>query len=274
MGYPVIVTIHAVLDLDNVNDDFISAFHLRSALAKPFFLKRFFTVIIWLISIFADTVLCHTKTAASQLTKQYHVSKKKIHIIPACIPEKKVYNSNPKNYFLYFGYITPRKGLEHIIKAFVTFHQKDPSFRLILAGGTIPGQEKYVEELRRIIKPYQYIEFRGEMKDESKLDELYKKAYAVVNPAIINVGSSGPLYQARGYHSCILASDIDHLKEDITDHENGLLVKNTHWADAFRQISHNSKLRNKLIANTIRLAEERNPENTAKNYLQLYSSFE
>ncbi|QQS43496.1 glycosyltransferase family 4 protein [Candidatus Roizmanbacteria bacterium] len=271
LGYPVVVTIHAVLDLDNMNDDFVSAFHLKSILAKPFFLRKFFTFILWFIGLTTDGIVCHTERAVHLLEKQYRVSKKKIHVIPACIPEKKVHNRNPEKYFLYFGYITPRKGLETVISAFSDFQKKHTGYRFIIAGGTIRGQETYVESIKKLITPCPAIEFRGEIIDESELDFLYEKAYAVINPALINVGSSGPLYQARGYHSCILASDVDHLKEDISHLKNGMLIDNNHWADAFEMITNDRKLRDMLIKNTIHLAKSRNPENTAVQYFNYYS---
>ncbi len=269
--FPVVVTIHAVLDLDNLNDDFISAFHLRSFLARPFFLKRFFSMILRSIGWMADGIVCHTEHAVTLLDRQYRVSEKKVTVIPACIPEKRVHNESPENYFLYFGYITPRKGLETVISAFSDFQKKYTDYRFILAGGTIPGQEAYVETIKKRVTSYPAIEFRGEITDESELDSLYEKAYAVINPAKINVGSSGPLYQARGYHSCILASDVDHLKEDITHLENGMLVDNDHWVDAFRKIAADRELRGVLIKNTVRLALARNPKNTSNNYLKYYS---
>ncbi len=271
LGYRAVVTIHAALDLDNMNDGFVSAFHLKSILAKPFFLKTFFKTILWLIGLTADGIVCHTERAVHLLEKQYRVSKKKIHVIPACIPEKRVHNRNPEKYFLYFGYITPRKGLETVISAFSDFQKKHTGYRFILAGGTIPGQETYVDAIKKLITSCPAIEFRGEITDESELDSLYEKAYAVINPAFINVGSSGPLYQARGYHSCILASDVDHLKEDISHLKNGMLVDNGQWADAFAMITNDRKLRGMLIKNTIKLAQSRSPENTAGQYFKYYS---
>ena len=273
LGYPVVVTIHAVLDLQHLNDDFIDAFHLKSSLAKPSFLKGFFSTVLWMVSRISDGIVCHTRTAVKLLTNQYHVSKKKIHVIPACIPEKKVHSQNPEKYFLYFGYITPRKGLEMIIKAFIAFHENNNKYSLRIAGGTIPGQEQYVTHIQKQVKKYPFIKFEGEMKQEKALDRLFQNAYAVINPAKINVGSSGPLYQARGYHSCILASNVDHLREDIQDLQNGILVDNDEWKNAFEQIVSDPALRDTLIRNTIDLAHKRSPENTALQYKKYYSTF-
>ena len=82
------------------------------------------------------------------LTKDYGVQEKKIHMIRTIIPKHTLSKQKKGMYFLYFGYIVRRKGLEKLIHGFAKFHKKHPDFKLVLAGGTIRGQEKAKDEIR------------------------------------------------------------------------------------------------------------------------------
>ena len=74
----------------------------------------------------------------------YPHGQKKIKVIATAIPLVDSKKYKKEKYFLYFGYIARRKGLENLIQGFKEFCKKNPKskFKLLLAGGVIKGQEE------------------------------------------------------------------------------------------------------------------------------------
>ncbi len=273
MNIRVITTIHAAVYKKEIDERFISLFLMKKPwYIKPIILKIFFHILFTLISRVSDSIVCHSNMMKDILTKDYGVQKEKIHMIRTIIPKRTLSKQKKGTYFLYFGYIVRRKGLEKLIDGFAKFHKKHPDFKLVLAGGTIHGQEKAKDEIVSYVHSKQldaHVVFTGFV-DEDYIDELYKKAYAVVMPAYLSMGSSGPLYHAQSYGKCILASDVGHFKEDIQHEANGLLVDNDSWDAALTRVVKNTKLVASIKQGVRQRAEEKSPQIIAKQYEKLY----
>lgn len=273
-GYKVIVTIHGVVAKKQVNDGFINLFMERSLVVNSFFVKIFFGYLFRAIPFFSNAVIVHTNILKNILMSNYGISENKINVIQTAIPQKSVHAASKENYFFYFGYMVRRKGLGYVIEGFRRFIEANPStnFKFVMAGGVIRGQEKALEEIKKIIKDNK-LEERIILKgfvEEDELDALYSSATAVVIPAKISIAASGPLYHARSYGKCIIASKEGNFLEEIDDFESGILTENDKWNEAFEFIIKNPAIVEKIEMNSIKISKDRNPFETAKKHVDIY----
>jgi len=274
MRFTVVTTIHASVFKNQIDDKFVEMFHKNSKVMKPEILRWYFHFVFKSISVFSNKILVHTNLAKKILTEDYGLSDKKIVVVPIAIPQKFVYQVEKENYFFYFGYMVRRKGLGFALEGFRKYIENNPKsdFKFILAGGKIPGQEKAYDEIINIIKDNK-LEDKVIVKgfiEEKEQDSLYQKAYAVVIPAILSMGSSGPFFHANSYGKCTIASNIGHFKEDIDNNKTGVLTENDMWDKAFELIAKDKKLVQEIESNVISKAKDRSPENTAKKYMNIY----
>ncbi len=274
-GYKVVVTIHAAVYRKQVNSHFISLFTSKiSPVINPLTLALFFDYTYRTISLFTDGLICHSRMMKDILTNDWGVDPTKTYIVPTGIPPKKMSNHSKKKYFLYFGYMVRRNGLQYVLDGFSRFIKKNKKFKLILAGGTIEGQEYALEEIKNYIKKRgleKYVQMRGFI-DQDQQDALFERAYAVVIPAEISMGSSGRLYHAQSYGKCIIASRVGHFLEDIEDKKDGILIDNRHWHQAFKLVSSNRKLLSQIEENVRKKAKNKSSSHIAKRHLTVYTS--
>lgn len=274
LGFRVITTIHAAVYKQQIDQKFVLTFNQNPKLVKPLVLSLFFFYVYKFLSIFSHQIIVHTNLTKDILMQDYGVSSKKVKVIPAAIPQKTNYKVKKEPYFFYFGYMARRKGLGMALDGFVKFLKKNPNspFKFILAGGVIKGQEASLNEILKKIKRTKLqkkIIYKGFI-TEKQQDVLYQKAYAVVIPAVLSMGSSGPLYHANSYGKCVLASKIGHFLEDINDNETGILVDHKKWCEAFSYVTSYSKVIQRIEKKVVKKAKSRSPLLTAKKYLKIY----
>lgn len=274
LGLRVAVTIHAAVFKHQVTPSFIHLFTAKeSPLITPFTLTLFFSYIYRSISLFANVVICHTELMKTMLTKDWGVDIKKVRVIPTGIPQKRRYLGPKEPYFLYLGYMVRRNGLPYVIDGFAKLVRSYPTYRLVLAGGVIKGQEYAFEEIKEYIKKRgikSRVEIRGFV-EQKEQDELYKKAYAVVIPAKVSMGSSGRLYHAQSFGKCILTSNVGHFREDIRHMEDGILVDHDKWHTEFERIVKNPSLVKKIEDNVWKKAKTKSAGAIAKMHVEVYA---
>jgi glycosyltransferase involved in cell wall biosynthesis len=273
----VVVTIHAAVYKRQVTPEFISLFTSRkSPYLNTVTLKLFFMYVYKLTSIFADRIICHTYLLKDILVQDYGVNPSKISVIPTPVPKNLQPSDKKSNYFFYFGYIVRRKGLEYILQGFKKFVAKHPHYKLILAGGTIPGQEDAYREVIDLIKRLgieDTVELKGFV-EEKELRKLYTSAIAVLIPAKVSMGSSGPLYHAQSYGKCVLVSKVGHFLEDVTHLKDGMLVENDAWEQAMKYaIKHPGVIKN-IERNVYAKAKQKNPFNIGQSHIKVYKEIQ
>lgn len=274
MGVKVVTTIHASVYKNQVDDVFMKLFHQDSPFIKPFMLKLFFHCIYKSLSLFSNTLIVHTHLARDILVSDYGVDSKKLNVIPIAIPQKEINNSQKEKFFFYFGYMVRRKGLGFALEGFRRYIEENPKsdYKLILAGGVIKGQEKAYDEILEIIKQ-NHLEEKVVVKgfiEESEQDDLYRQSYAVIIPAVVSMGSSGPLFHSVSYGKAVICSKIGHFIEDIEEGKTGILMENDMWHEAFKfAVEHPEKI-TEIEKNVKEKARLRSPYATAEKYLALY----
>lgn len=273
-GIRVVTTVHAAVYKRQIDASFMKLFHQDSPFIQPFMLKLFFRYVYGFISLFSHALIVHTALTKRILIEDYGVSQEKTNVIPIAIPQKKIDNSGKEKYFFYFGYMVRRKGLGYALEGFRKFIAENPAsdYRLILAGGVIKGQEKALEEIKSMIREGGLTEkvlIKGFI-EESEQDELYRKAYAVIIPAEVSMGSSGPLFHSVSYGKAVICSKIGHFLEDIEDRRTGILIENNLWHKAFLFAVKNPEVISSIEKNTILKAQDRTPFKTAERTIATY----
>lgn len=275
-GFKTVVTIHAAVYKKQIDDEFIHLFHKNSKVMRPFILKSFFHYVFKISSVFANRVFIHTYRKLDILTHDYGVSKKKIDVVPIVIPSGKIKRYKKEPYFFYFGYMVRRKGLEYALEGFKKFVKKHPKtpYKLVMAGGVIKGQEKAFDEIKDFIKESglsKKVEIKGFIEERDQ-DALYGRAYAVIIPARVSMGSSGPLFHAMSYGKCVIASREGYFLEDIKNLKSGILTENNKWDRAFEYaVSHKSVV-SSVEKNIEKRAQAQSPDACARIYATHYES--
>lgn len=275
MGIKVVTTIHASVFKVQIDDEFVRTFHKNPKVIKPQFLIWLFQYLFLTCSLISNEIIVHSALSKKILVQDYWVDGKKVQMIKTAIPTKQTDNTNKKNYFFYFGYMVRRKGLEFLLRGFARFIRKHPDtgFKLVLAGGTIKGQESALDEVKQLIKALDLrntVEIKGYI-EEKQQDKLYQHAYAVVIPAIFSMGSSGPLYHAFSYAKCVIATKMGHFLYDIQEKKTGLLTSNDKWAEALEFAVKHPNLISKIEEQVEKEKADRTPYSTALKYLKVYN---
>ncbi len=276
MGIKVVTTLHATAFMSQINKEFVHIFNkANSIVMQPIVFKLLFMYTFALSSLFSDQIIVHSTLTKQILSEDYFVDPDKMTVIQTAIPEKKVNSGKTKPYFFYFGYMVRRKGLEHVIRGFAQFLLDHPGseFKLVLAGGVIKGQEIALEEIKQFINQLHIkdkVEIVGYI-EQARQDKLYQDAYAVVIPAVLSMGSSGPLYHSFSYAKCVIATKIGHFLCDIVDHKTGLLTENSQWEQALAYVVEHPEEVKMIEQNVVKLKEKRTPYQTALKYVKIYA---
>ncbi len=273
-GIRVVTTVHAAVFRRQVDDAFMKLFHQDSPLLRPFMLTFFFHYVYKMISLFSHALIVHTHLTKEILVTDYGVDPKKVNVIPIAIPQREINNSQKEKYFFYFGYMVRRKGLGFALEGFRRYIEENPGsdYKFVLAGGVIKGQEKAYDEIVQIIKDNRLEEkviVRGFIEQEEQ-DDLYEKAYTVVIPAVVSMGSSGPLFHSVSYGKAVICSKIGHFLEDIEDGKTGILTDNDRFHEAFKFAAEHPEKIAEIEKNIEMKARSRSPYATTEQYLSLY----
>src|SRR5947208_8539763 len=197
-----------------------------------------------------DHIFVHTCPMKSELVAEFRISEGKVSVIPFGInntvpntnlssPDAKRrlgVNSSDKT-LLFFGNITPYKGLEYLVTAFAELLKKDRSYRLIIVGSP-KGPMNYWNRIRQAIA-YSGIEDRVISRIEYVPDEateLYFKAADVSILPYAHVFQSGVLFLGYSFGLPAIAADVGNLKEEVIEGETGFVFKRQDPSDLARKI--------------------------------------
>lgn len=276
----VIVTLHGVPSLNIIDQKFIQAFFKNTFLVHPAILKIFFKIIFFVMGRLSNSIIVHTNYLKKTLTKDYYVKESKINVISHGVKEIHLNISRQGNsykYFLYFGYISKRKGLEHVLNGYFKYLENTlfpDKVSLILAGGVIQGQEFALEEIKKLLlenAANEYVKITGFL-DKDKISEYFQNCSAVVVPAEFSISASGPLSICFGYGKCPFVSNVPNISSEIEDGINGVLVNNSKWEEAFKMYSMEpEKILNIEEGSKVK-AKERSWKNIAEKHLHIYQN--
>jgi glycosyltransferase involved in cell wall biosynthesis len=240
MRKPVIVTLHGVIPLSEIN----ARFKKENNITGPtIIVKTGLLAITKIILVLSTAVIVHEKFFKTILCREYKCPKKKIKVISHGIEnvEIKISKEKAKNYIgfkdekiiLFFGYIAKYKGIETLIEAFKILGKKRNNLVLFIVGGSHPRLRKKVEYKRYVLGLKQSassselkkrIFFTGFI-PEVKIPLYFAAADVVVLPYTTAMSSSGPMAYAIAYERPLLVSNIPSFTSKIKVRES-LFEKN------------------------------------------------
>lgn len=249
-GARTLVTVHAVVAQERINQDFLATFQWPNSKLSLQLVKKAMSFIFVSILKLSDAVIVHNSCLAKDLAVYSPKNKDKIFVIPIGIPEVKIQEDVDassvwnrlgvevagKKIILNFGYLVRRKGLECLLAAFKAVAEKFQDYILVLAGGTL--QPTYVEELKNISRSYN-LEDRvifTSFLSGSEIEEVFKAAQLVVFPYKYSISASLPLAIAMAHQRPIIAAGAGTFAEEIEDGKDGILFSVNDYADLSKKI--------------------------------------
>ncbi|TRX20573.1 glycosyltransferase family 4 protein [Flavobacterium franklandianum] len=126
--------------------------------------------------------------------------------------------NKPLKSILFFGRISPYKGINILLEAMKYVHSIHPDVKLIIAG----NGEYYFDKTE--FEQLDYIEFRNRYIPNAELVKLIKDSLFVVCP-YIDATQSGVVMTSYAFCKPVIASNIGGLSEMVIDKVTGCLVE-------------------------------------------------
>lgn len=222
---------------------------------------------------FIPKIVLLNQTQKGAFKKKYHVSEKRIFInnlgFYDCILNfAPRHTGNSRKNILFFGLISPYKGLEYLCKAMIEIHKSHSDINLIIAG----GGHLYFD-----FTPYKgldYIELRNHYIGMEELAFLLSHTEFVVCP-YKDATQSGVIMTAFAMECPIVASNVGALKEQIEDGKTGLLIPPCNvkaLSDAIKHLIENPDVLERMRYNIrqFNLSGKNSWRAIAEKYLEIY----
>jgi glycosyltransferase involved in cell wall biosynthesis len=232
-GIKTLVTLHSILPSAGSQLS-----KLRDASPVPgriptILLTSFLIISYKLTGLLSTGIVVHAQAFKRRLVDQYRVSPSKIIVVPHGVEPyqssqpKVITNERITNCILYFGVISPRKGIESLLSAFALLMKRREDCELFLAGSSPPyfhGYEMALKDQAARLGLGQRIHFLGEV-DDPEAHVLFERARFVILPYSYDVSASGVLSWAIGHGVPVIVSENEYFKEELSNREFGLMVR-------------------------------------------------
>ena len=205
LGKEITLILHQVLsDFSVVEKNIFKARLLNLIYLKPYY---------FLVFLASSKVIVFEEALREGLSRKANIYTLS-HLIPQnvqvekSLARKKLGLALNKKYSMCFGYISPYKGIEHLI----TNWPKETGFELIVAGGINPNHKnnpkivKYVAGIERVAK-LKGILVTGFIK-EADLHYYFSAVDLVVLPYVTFMSSSGPLSLALSFEKPVILDRV------------------------------------------------------------------
>ena len=188
----------------------------------------------------ADHIFVHTRKMKDELGADFGVKETNVtvirHPINNAFPDTNLTPAEAKQRLgiaetekaiLFFGRITPYKGIEYLLTAFRQLASKSGQYRLIIAGQPKKGNEEYLEQIEAAIGSESGrggVIVRSQFIPDSDI-ELYLKAADVMVLPYKDIFQSGVLFLGYSYGLPVIATDVGSFREEIVEGETGFICK-------------------------------------------------
>jgi glycosyltransferase involved in cell wall biosynthesis len=186
----------------------------------------------------ADHIFVHTEKMKRELIEEFAVKESGVAVIPFginnCVPNTRLTPAQARQRLgiregertiLFFGRITPYKGLEYLTAAFREI-QARLDCRLIIAGRVDRGKGywKAIRENIREDVERERILVRADFIPDDETEVYFKAADVLVLP-YRDIYQSGVLFLAQSFGLPVLAADVGSLKDDIVEGKTGFVFR-------------------------------------------------
>jgi D-inositol-3-phosphate glycosyltransferase len=198
----------------------------------------------------ADHIFVHTQKMKLELLREFGAKDARVTVIPFGI-NNSVRNSSltraaarqlmgirqDEKTILFFGAITPYKGVEYLVAAFRQLLARHDDYRLIIAGRPNNCEEYWrtIQEASREGVQKGRILVKGEYIPDDAT-ELYFKAADVLVLPYRHIYQSGVLCLGYSFGLPVLAADVGSLKDEIVEGQTGFVFKPENPEDLARTI--------------------------------------
>jgi glycosyltransferase involved in cell wall biosynthesis len=187
----------------------------------------------------ANHIFVHTEKMKCELIDELGVRGSRITVIPFginnAVPHTCLTTSEAKRQLgvreadkaiLFFGRITPYKGLEYLIAAFRQILARHDDYRLIIAGRPDNCEKYWAALMESISEDVQKgrILLRAGFIPDAETEVYFKAADAVVLP-YKDIYQSGVLFLGHSFGLPVIAADVGSLKDDIVEGKTGFVFK-------------------------------------------------
>jgi glycosyltransferase involved in cell wall biosynthesis len=188
-----------------------------------------------------DHILVHTPKMKFELIEDFGIAEAKVTVVPYgtndVVPDASITRLEAKKQLgfgldekilLFFGNITPYKGLEDLLRALHELLREDAQFRLIIAGPVKnKDSEGYWYGLEQMIKDLHlsdYVRKESKFIPDEDIGVFFKASDVLVLP-YKRIYQSGVLALSYRQGLPVISSDVGSLREDIAEGQTGLLFK-------------------------------------------------
>ncbi len=199
----------------------------------------------------ADHIFVHTEKMKHELIEEFGVQATRVTVIPLginnAVPNTGLTPGEAKQLLgirdgektiLFFGRITPYKGLEYLITAFRQILARTDNYRLIIAGGPEKGCEGYWTAIREAIREGVQrgrVLLRADFIPDDETEVYFKAADVLVLP-YRHIYQSGVLCLGYSFGLPVLAADVGSLKDEIVEGKTGFVFRPEDPVDLARAI--------------------------------------
>jgi glycosyltransferase involved in cell wall biosynthesis len=242
LGKRTVTTVHAIIPTYLVDDAFVSEIIPKQARLPSSISKIALILFYKTVSLMSDALIVHYETLRKWLTLNYRIDADKVYVIPHGVCDGKVKLGRGRHDFwsryfrgskviLFFGVLSPRKGLEYLIEAYSKIKTASKCC-LVIAGEEPPNYPGYRAKLKKLSDDLgiENVVFTGLVRDDD-IFALYEIADIVVLPYKVVFSASGPLSYAIQYEKPIIATNNQIFNEEFEGGETALLVQPGSVAD-------------------------------------------
>jgi glycosyltransferase involved in cell wall biosynthesis len=279
----VVVTLHGIFSLKNINKDFIKNNGIK--FNCPLLIKTAIFGLVKLICLSSEKIIVHENKFSMLLINEYGCPSRKLKVIPIGIEEQKLLvNKQPakvklglsgKKIVLYFGYLAPYKGIEVLLDAFRLLAKKHLDYVLLLCGGehprlkNKPDYQRYLSNLKSQADKISdsQARFIGFVPEEM-MPVFFSAADIAVFPYSIGMAASSALSIAISYNRPFIVS---YAFGDLASGEESIYLGDySTLAEKLEHALEDEAVLNRLTSRTEELKKERSVSNIAEITGQFY----
>jgi glycosyltransferase involved in cell wall biosynthesis len=186
-----------------------------------------------------DQIFVHTEKMKREMASEFGVRSQRITVIPFginnAVPNSSLQTTGAKKRLgveadertiLFFGNITPYKGIEHLVAAFNELITRGGSYRLVIAGKPDKCQEYWSQISEAVVASpaSDRITLRAQFIPDEETEVYFKAADVLVLP-YTHVYQSGVLFLAHSFGLPVIAADVGSLRDEIVEGKTGFTFK-------------------------------------------------
>ncbi len=195
----------------------------------------------------AKHIITHTKSAIKEITTHFNIPAERISYIPLGVyniylhwKAKEIPEEN--NTLLFFGRISPYKGIEYLLEAEPIISETISDIKIIIAGNG-----DFSSYQNKIQNPERFEIYNHYIKNEFAA-ELFQRANIVVLP-YTDATQSGVILTCYAYEKPVIATNVGGIPDIVDNEETGYLIPSRNpeeIAQAVIKLLKNTDLRNKM----------------------------